>query len=151
MFCKVCGRTIANENANFCEYCGTALNGRDDIFGGRQENPAQGPYQDAAGLADNSLTGILAGTAGTAQAENSMSFLHWIVVLLLPYIPIVGTFAYLVLLFAWSFGRTASTSRKNWARATLVMLAVAVAILSYAFGGMFSGGLSEMMDSFGMS
>ena len=26
MVCRACGRTIANEDANFCEYCGTATN-----------------------------------------------------------------------------------------------------------------------------
>lgn len=189
MFCKVCGRTISNENANFCEYCGSALNsrGESDIYenagresmnngnsryernersfqsnyanesgqynsGSWQTNAGYNSYGRGTGYADNSLTGILAGTAGTAEAENSMSFLHWIVILLLPYIPIIGTFAYFVLLLVWAFGRTASITRKNWARASLVMLVVAIIFLSYTLSGILAGGgLENMMNSLGIS
>lgn len=180
MVCKVCGRAIANENANFCEYCGADLNGRggnigaggysgqanDGRYGGAYgannsnyggyaqnsyNNGSQGQGTVYSGQ-DNSLTGILTGTAGAAQAENSMTFLHWIVILLLPYIPIIGTFAYVILLFVWAFGRTASTTRKNWARATLVMLVVGIFFMSYMLGGMISdGSLAEMLNGLGMS
>ena len=27
MICKDCGREIVNDNANFCEYCGTSFRG----------------------------------------------------------------------------------------------------------------------------
>ena len=169
MVCKVCGRTIGNENANFCEYCGAALNGRGDGYGAggysgySYGNGNQSSYAGSADASnnyygnaaytrtpDNSLTAILNGTAGTAEAEGSISFLHWIVILLLPYIPIVGTFAYLILLFVWSFGKTATTTRKNWARATLVMLVVAIMVMSYALGGMLAdGSLMDIMNSLG--
>ena len=159
MVCKVCGRTIANESANFCEYCGADLNGRgssysDYSYGSYAQNPNNGNSDQGTVYSgqDNSLTGILTGTAGTAQAENSMTFLHWIVILLLPYIPMVGTFAYIILLFVWSFGKTASTTRKNWARATLVMLIVGIFCMSYVLGGMLSdGSLMEMLNGLGVS
>ena len=73
-------------------------------------------------------------------------------ILLLPYIPVIGTFAYIILLFVWSFGKTASTTRKNWARATLVMLVVGIVFMSYMLGGMLSdGSLMEMLNGLGMS
>ena len=72
---------------------------------------------------------MLSGTAGLAEAEPSMSFVHWIVIMLLPYIPMVGSIAYLVLLSVWAFGRTASTTRKNWARANLLMMAIGLILM----------------------
>lgn len=94
------------------------------------------------------LAGILNGTAGTAEAENSMSFVHWIVVMALPYIPMIGTFAYLVLLLIWAFGRTASKTRKSWARATLVITVAAMLMMSYMLQSVLgSGGFAELMNS----
>ena len=151
MVCRACGRIIVNENANFCEYCGTSVDGRggDTIFGGadaqqeyrfgsagpdRRENAGYGGREGSAERQQSypgagGLVGVLSGTAGLAEAEPSMSFVHWIVIMLLPYIPMVGSIAYLVLLSVWAFGRTASTTRKNWARANLLMMAIGLILM----------------------
>ena len=126
MICRACGRIISNESANFCEYCGTSVDGRDgsqasggvdaqhdyrfgsagpygrEGTGGSSYNGGQRQqaYPDSGGL-----TGVLSGTAGLAESEPSMSFVHWIVILLLPYIPLIGSFVYAVLQLVWAFGR----------------------------------------------
>lgn len=97
---------------------------------------------------DPGLIGILNGTAGTAEAENSMSFSHWIVVMLLPLIPMIGMFAYLAILLIWAFGRTATKTRKNWARATLLVILVSFMMLTYMFQSVLnSPGMAELMNS----
>lgn len=151
MVCRACGRIIANENANFCEYCGTSVDGRDgkmnfdraqegwqdQRYRSGQQGGYGGGYGDSYGgygehrtTTADGLVGILSGTAGTAEAEPSMSFVHWFAVLVLPYIPFIGGFAYLILLFVWSFGRTASTTRKNWARASLVVMVITLILVA---------------------
>ncbi len=177
MVCRTCGRVIANENANFCEYCGTATNANRE--GGMEyssyagENAGNSSYREGqsyraggdfsysgnsaygtnAGYTrgpagDPGLIGILNGTAGTAEAENSMSFSHWIVVMLLPLIPMIGMFAYLAILLIWAFGRTATKTRKNWARATLLVILVSFMMLTYMFQSVLnSPGMAELMNS----
>lgn len=80
-----------------------------------------------------------------------MSFVHWIVILLLPYIPLIGSFAYLVLQLVWAFGRTASTTRKNWARANLLMMAIGLILMFTMFPSMLQmiseGDFSGVMES----
>lgn len=174
MVCRTCGRVIANENANFCEYCGTATNanreggmaygsyagenanssyrenqsyraGEDFSYSG---NSAYGAGYKKGSSGDPGLVGILNGTAGTAEAENSMSFSHWIVVMLLPLIPMIGMFAYLAVLLIWAFGRTATKTRKNWARATLLITLVSLMMLMYMFQSILnSPGMTELMNS----
>lgn len=176
MVCRACGRVIANENANFCEYCGTATNASREgsmdygSYGG--ENAGNTSYYGASGqgygnnsrygssgygnastsgqgtVGDPGLAGILNGTAGVAEAENSMSFLHWIVIMLLPFIPMIGMFAYLAVLLIWAFGRTASKTRKSWARATLVITVISFFMVMYMFQMVLgSGGMADVMNS----
>ncbi len=178
MVCRVCGRVIANEDANFCEYCGTATDmsreGSADYgsnAGGQTGNSGAQPSgwtnhygagmdgqrdsrfggESASGYypaGDPGLAGILNGTAGLAEAEPSMGFLHWLVILLLPMIPMIGAFAYFVVLLIWAFGHTASKTRKNWARATLIVSVLSLFMAAYmlqAFLG--SEGMAELMNS----
>ncbi len=172
MICRACGRIISNESANFCEYCGTSVDGRDgsqasggvdaqhdyrfgsagpygrEGTGGSSYNGGQRQqaYPDSGGL-----TGVLSGTAGLAESEPSMSFVHWIVILLLPYIPLIGSFVYAVLQLVWAFGRTASTTRKNWARANLLMMAIGLILMFTMFPSMMQmiseGDFSGVMES----
>lgn len=106
----------------------------------------QQAYPDSGGL-----TGVLSGTAGLAESEPSMSFVHWIVILLLPYIPLIGSFVYAVLQLVWAFGRTASTTRKNWARANLLMMAIGLILMFTMFPSMMQmiseGDFSGVMES----
>ncbi len=171
MICRACGRIISNESANFCEYCGTSVDGRDgsQASGGVDAQHdyrfgSAGPYgREGTGGSYNGgqrqqaypdsggLTGVLSGTAGLAESEPSMSFVHWIVILLLPYIPLIGSFVYAVLQLVWAFGRTASTTRKNWARANLLMMAIGLILMFTMFPSMMQmiseGDFSGVMES----
>ena len=110
MICKTCGRVISNEDANFCEYCGTSF--RDKM-------------QPVKNTADES------GQQSTSSDndEKPISFLNWMGTMFLPFVPLIGPFIYIIMLFVWSFGSEAPKSKKNWARATLLIIVIAIVIM----------------------
>ena len=70
----------------------------------------------------------------------------WVGILLLMCIPCVN----IILLFVWAFG-DGKESRKNWAKAQLIILAVVIVIyiiLIFAFGAFFAGLMSELQYYF---
>ncbi len=62
---------------------------------------------------------------------------EWIVTMLLMIVPFVN----IVLLFIWAFGSNTKISKSNWAKATLIMMAVGFVlgiVFSTAMAGIFS-------------
>lgn len=166
MVCKVCGRTIANEEANFCEYCGASFRpGSDNKIDETAASNAQQQYTSAPsfeGSADG--TNARQGTfeqgfktfgsmygqnQGNTQqsAERPMTFGNWIAIMLLPFIPVVGSIAFIALLFVWSFNKSVPATRKNWARATLVMLGICILFISLLMTYMGTGDMTTLMNS----
>lgn len=128
MICKACGRDTVNESANFCEYCGTSF--REDMSI-RQEEHYTGTreqQQDVTEIEGN---------------EKPISFGNWIGTMLLPFIPFIGVFIYIVMMFVWAFSSDAPKSKKNWARANLIMIIVSIILLV----AMFSSAMMEIMNS----
>lgn len=169
MVCKVCGRTIANEEANFCEYCGASFrSGVENIYpefhyqntNNNQNNQnnnqnnnryngqnTMGNMQGNTAYGRNPFQGNGNSNVTDAQGEVSekpMTFGNWMMVMILPFIPMIGPIAYLAVLFMWSFGVNTPTTRKNWARATLVMLVVALFFVFAVFGS-----FTNVMSSLG--
>ena len=76
------------------------------------------------------------------QQSQPSSTGSWFLVLLVTAIPIVG----LIMLFVWGFGNPADESRKNWAKAQLLWMLIAVivcvilAIIAALLGITFEGG-----------
>lgn len=135
MKCNVCGRQTINEEANFCEYCGSSFRehmhqpvnqmpqyNEGNMYG--QGNPYQG------GPAPNMMQGgHIQGNPNVVQPEKPTSFLDWLGTYGIMLIPCVGWLAFIVMLFIWGFGNKASTSKKNWARATLIFVGVLFVLL----------------------
>lgn len=162
MICKVCGRTIANEEANFCEYCGASFreispvenmsqihSNPVSVSGGvqgeqsyQQNQPAwQGQsYQQAQSSQQ------MAQSALNSQSEKPISFLNWLGTMLLPYIPFFGGITYIVMLFIWAFGKDSNPTKKNWARAKLVVTVISIIfmiiLIAYVAGSILSSGMS---------
>ena len=156
MICKVCGREIANENANFCEYCGASVkDGRAadgymaqepgnplrenaDSFRGTADplrgmpDPFHGRTQDRSGRSGGDLR-----ASDSEEKEPVIGFGNWMITMLLPFIPMIGPLVYMVMLFVWAFGGTNRT-KKNWARAMLIMLIISIIMLMIMFGSVFS-------------
>lgn len=106
MICNTCGREIVNEDANFCEYCGAPVRGRN----GFDINTSVPPVNET--VTDN-------------INEKPISFLNWLGTNLLMYVPYVN----IVMLFIWAFSHKVNTSKKNWARANLVLMGITLVIL----------------------
>jgi hypothetical protein len=64
---------------------------------------------------------------------------EWIITYLLMLIPIVN----LVLLVIWGFGGNANESKANWAKATLIFIAVSF-VLSLIMGSAMAGIIARM-------
>ena len=116
MICNTCGRQTQNEEANFCEYCGSSF--RENI-----DMPRPAVLQEQA-------SGQLVGKAASQQeaTEKPISFMQWLgmyAVLFLPlFIPFIGLIIPLVMLFVWAFANNTPVTKKNWSRATLIFLLV---------------------------
>jgi hypothetical protein len=64
--------------------------------------------------------------------ENPMSVGDWIVTYLLMCIPLVG----FIMLFVWGFSSSTQPSKKTWAQATLIWMAVMTVLWIVVLGGM---------------
>lgn len=66
--------------------------------------------------------------------------------MILTYIPLVGT----IMLFVWAFGGGAKPSKRNYARASLIIAVVVFVlsiIFSIIFGAIFAAAFSSLADS----
>jgi uncharacterized membrane protein YvbJ len=113
MTCKVCGRDVANENANFCEYCGASFRFNTTV---EQKTVNPGVNVQEINKTNEEIT------------DKPISLGHWMLCMILPFIPVLGVYLYPILLVFWSFNRNTSKSKKNWARASLIMYIILVII-----------------------
>ncbi len=123
MVCKACGRNVANENANYCEYCGTSFR---EIIPVKPEDYLAAKEQQSVEI-------------NNEENEKEISFGNWLGTMMIPFIPIVGIFIYLVMMFVWAFGNETPKSKRNWARASLIVSAVGIILLFFMI-------FSTMMD-----
>lgn len=103
MTCPMCGREVKNPEANYCDYCGTRLNGMENVV---VQTPTETKKQQP-----RVSTGVFLG------------------VMLLPMIPMVGWILYLVLLFYWAFASSVEDSRKSFARASLIYSGITLVLM----------------------
>lgn len=79
------------------------------------------------------------------ESRGTITVGDWVLTLFLTFIPIVG----IIMLFVWAFGGNAHPIKANWAKASLIWVAIGI-VLYVIFGmvifSMFSG---EMMNSMG--
>ncbi|MGB8453074.1 MAG: zinc ribbon domain-containing protein [Anaerocolumna sp.] len=127
MVCKACGRNTANDNANYCEYCGTSF--RENIPVKQEEYRV---VSEPASVEVNN-----------EENEKPISFGNWLGTMLLPFIPIIGIFIYIVMMFVWAFGSDTTKSKKNWARASLIISVVAIILFIF----MFASTMMDIMNS----
>lgn len=68
------------------------------------------------------------------QQNSVMSVKDWIITILIASIPLVN----LIMLFIWGFGSDTNQNKANWAKATLIWIAI-VMVLYFLFGAAFLG------------
>ena len=66
---------------------------------------------------------------------------EWIVILLITSIPIVN----IVMLFVWAFGSDTNPNKANWAKATLIWIAI-ILVISFFFSVLFLGTTLSLLD-----
>ena len=57
-------------------------------------------------------------------------------------IPVIGFIAYLVIMLIWAFGDTQRIDRRNWARASLIWMLIAIGIVAVLFIVILVAGIS---------
>lgn len=118
----MCGREITNPNANYCEYCGTAVG----TMAYREAQPE--PQRETAPKQDRVSTWVFLG------------------IMALPMVPFVGSIAYLVFLFYWAFAPSIEDSRKSFARATLIYTAIMLVFVIVVMGSVFAAVMSGLPE-----
>lgn len=73
-------------------------------------------------------------TGITEQNYHAMSVGEWMITLLISVIPIVN----LVMYFVWAFGDNTNQSKANWAKASLIWIAIAFVLYVLFFVIIFS-------------
>ena len=167
MICKVCGRIITNEQANFCEYCGASFRpGTDNKLSeefvrsfdntkhqadynagsytqamSQQTHPGQGTPGQNVNIPRSFQRGLFDST------DRPMTLGNWMIIYLLPFIPMVGMVLFLVVLFTWGFGPNVAPTKKNWARATLIMALVVIIMLSFIISSGYLGDPNTVLQS----
>jgi len=118
MQCKNCGREVAGENVNFCEYCGTPMG---------TEAPREEKTERPEVFVQPAMS-MPRVEAPRAERVPTSTFLG---IMFLPLIPFVGGILYLIYMFYWAFSSSITDSRKSYARANLIYAAIlcGVAIL----------------------
>lgn len=131
MVCHSCGRSTQNEEANFCYYCGTSFRENNNVYEAiKQES-----------------TNTSIGQQGKMESETkAVSFKNWLGSMLLPFIPFIGWLIYIVMLFVWAFSEDTPQSKKNWARANLIVGIISIILIIYFLISVFMQVANSGMD-----
>lgn len=86
--------------------------------------------------------------AETQEKKETVSIGGWIGRFLIPYIPVVGGIVYLIMLFVWSGNTKKEESFRNWAKAQLIVVAIAV-VLSIILVVAFGAAVSSVFETLG--
>lgn len=138
MVCNSCGRSTSNENANFCDYCGASY--KEVVFIQNEDKYKADSLKESSAVREVENENIV------GEQEKSISFGNWVGSLLLPFIPLVGPIINLVMMLVWAFGSDTSKSKRNWARASLVVVIVNIVLIVLVIA-LFIGSYTELINS----
>lgn len=79
----------------------------------------------------------------TMSNNSVQSTTDWLITLIITAIPLVG----FIMLFVWAFGSDTNENKANWAKATLIIYAIAFA-LSLIFFAIFGATMFAAMDNY---
>lgn len=74
--------------------------------------------------------------------DQPISLGEWIITFIITSLPIIG----FIMLLVWAFGTDAKTSKKNWARAALIM-AVVGAVISIILTVLFAAAIVALFEN----
>jgi len=139
MYCENCGTTIS-DSAKFCLSCGTPTGTRQPAA---PQAPAYASPQPTYTQPAYTQPAYSQQKFGQTQGVPPLSVGGYIWMFLLLCIPIVNV----ILLLVWSFGGNVNQNKKNFARATLLLIVIGV-VLSIVFSGVLVGFLQSATRRF---
>jgi magnesium-transporting ATPase (P-type) len=116
MKCNVCGRHTQNDEANFCEYCGSPYKEHMKAYYDVKKEHISGDqyiYDERGGS-----------VVPNEQDSKPVTFLDFLASYGIFFIPFAGWLVFFIMLIVWSFSDKTPTSKKNWAKATLIFFGV---------------------------
>jgi hypothetical protein len=78
------------------------------------------------------------------QQQTVLSTREWVITLLIRIIPVVG----FVMLFIWAFGNNENQNKANWAKASLIMMAIGLVLVIFCMI-LFGGAIAALIMSRG--
>ncbi len=146
-FCDKCGTLVQGEG-KFCPSCGALLESAVDLSkpaGTPSVEPMQSTPVPPAGNTYQSPNAAQMpsypqsyNNAGTPERTENMTVGQWVLTIFLSSLGIIG----LILLFVWGFSGDTPQPKKNYARAMLIMMAIAVGLVILMYIGIFACALS---------
>jgi hypothetical protein len=76
------------------------------------------------------------------QQATVLTTREWVVTLLIRVIPVVG----FVMLFVWAFGNQENQNRANWAKASLILIAIGIVLVTFCMI-LFWGAIAALIMS----
>lgn len=135
MFCENCGKQIPDD-AVFCTNCGAKQTAKTAAV------PTSQPVsQTAAPKVERPVS--YQQTTKAYEAVDHISMGQYLIMFLITAIPIAG----IVMLFIWAFGSETGPNKKNFARAYLIMMAIAIGLsilISIVMGAIMASLISTM-------
>ncbi len=122
MVCNKCGANLKDGDI-YCPSCGAKV----DI----PAEPAS-PEQPAAPVVP-AVPVQNTGVNFSVPEKKHVTLGGWILRYIINFIPCVGSVAFLVMLFVWSFDESYDDTSRNWAKAQLIMMAISVVVGLIAF------------------
>ena len=139
--CSKCGKPL-KAGVKFCTSCGTAVkSGAPAKSAAAKPAASEKPAAAAKPVAHAKPAAPARVVAPDATTDEVITTLGWIGTLLVMIIPIVG----LVLYFVWAFGTGGNLNRRNYCRASLIMMAIGIG-LSIITAVMFYSVFSSFFD-----
>ena len=125
--CAQCGAMVADEYT-VCPACGMVLSASQPAQETQPvEEAPQAPYVPPVYVPP---TTPVANYAPVEAPKASVSMWGWVGRYALNLIPFVGGLVYFIMLFVWAFDSKYDETSRNWAKAQLIIGAVAVILLS---------------------
>ena len=128
MFCEKCGKEL-QEGAKFCEGCGAPTQAAPaEVKAPVQEEVKPAPVEKEAAPAPQVVNNFY-----QEEKRDAVGVAGWIFRPLLALIPIAGPIVYLIMLFVWAGDKSKEKSFNNWAKAQLIVMAIAIVLLIIFF------------------